>query len=345
VGQTSLGNYIFTGLQTENWVFVLFGCISAAVLALAADQLLGLIESGVARRERRRIVVGALGLIAGAFLALGPALISTGARYTIGAKTFTEQYILAQLIGDELERHGLDSRRRAGLGSTVAFRALAANEIDVYVDYSGTVWTTQMHRTDSPGREAMLAEMSAWLRREHGIATLGPLGFENAYALAMRRDRAEGLGVRTISDLAGAAPRLTMGADFEFFGRPEWAALRAAYGVSFNEQREYQSTFMYRAAADGAVDVISAFSSDGRIAAFDLVVLEDDRHAIPPYDAVILFAPSRANDAAFLAALQPLVNAISVEAMRNASLMVDREEDKRSVGEAARYLAAESGLN
>ncbi len=345
VGQTSLGNYIFTGLQTENWVFVLFGCGAAAALALIVDQLLGLIESGVARRERRRVLVGVVALAIGVVLAIAPQFITARANYAIGAKSFTEQYILAQLISDELGEHGLTGRRRSGLGSSVVFRALAASEIDVYVDYSGTIWATQMNRTDQPDHEEILSEMTEWLREEHGVLALGPLGFENAYALAMRRERAEELGVRTIADLSRVAPQLAMGGDFEFFGRPEWQALRDTYGLRFADRREYQSTFMYRAVADGAVDVISAFSSDGRIAALDLVVLEDNRGAIPPYDAVLLVSPARATDEGFLAALRPLVNAIPVEAMREASLMVDREEDKRSVREAAAFLAQETGLD
>jgi len=345
VGQTSLGNYIFTGLQTENWVFVLFGCAAAAALALIADQLLGLIESGVAQRKRKRALIGVAGLAVGALLAIAPSFATAPAAYAIGAKSFTEQYILARLIRDELEEHGLSGRRRAGLGSSVVFRALTASEIDVYVDYSGTIWTTQMGRTDQPGRETILAEMTTWLLEQHGVVALGSLGFENAYALAMRRERAEALGVRTISDLVRVAPQLNIGGDFEFFGRPEWAALRDAYGLRFANRREYQSTFMYRAVDDGAVDVISAFSSDGRIAALDLVVLEDDRGAIPPYDAVLLVSPARANDQAFLAALRPLVNAIPVVTMREASLMIDREENKRSVRDAAAFLAAETGLD
>jgi osmoprotectant transport system permease protein len=345
VGQTSLGNYIFTGLQTENWVFVLFGCGAAAALALIVDQLLGLIESGVAQRNRRRVLIGAAALAIGVVAAIAPSFVTTRAAYSIGAKSFTEQYILAYLIRDELEENGLVGRRRAGLGSSVVFRALASSEIDVYVDYSGTIWATQMNRTDQPGRDEILEEMTTWLMEEHGVLALGSLGFENAYALAMRRERAEELGVRTIADLSRAAPQLNVGGDFEFFGRAEWQALRDTYGLRFANQREYQSTFMYRAVADGDVDVISAFSSDGRIAALDLIVLEDNRGAIPPYDAVLLVSPARANDEAFVAALRPLVNAIPVDAMREASLMVDREEDKRSVREAAAFLAAETGLD
>jgi osmoprotectant transport system permease protein len=345
VGQTSLGNYIFSGLQTENWVSVLFGCAAAALLALIVDQLLGLIERGLAQRNRRTVLAGAVGLVAGAILAMAPAFSQPRSVYVIGAKSFTEQYILAQLITDELEERNLSATRRSGLGSAVIFRALASGEIDAYVDYSGTIWTTQMGRTDNPGRDAVLTEMGRWLKERHGIVSLGSLGFENAYALAMRRSRAQDLGVRTIQDLARVAPRLTIGGDFEFFSRPEWRAARDAYGLSFAAQREYQSTFMYRAVADGSVDVISAFSSDGRVTAFDLVTLADPRRAIPPYDAVLLVSPRRARDQRFLTALRPLVGAIPVEAMRDASLSVDRETDKRSVGEAAAALAQTTGLD
>jgi osmoprotectant transport system permease protein len=345
VGQTSLGNYIFSGLQTENWVFVLFGCAAAALLALIVDQLLGQIERGVAQRDRRRVIGAALALVAGAALAIAPGFSRPRSAYVIGAKSFTEQYILAQLIADELQERNLSATRRTGLGSAVIFRALASGEIDAYVDYSGTIWTTQMGRTDNPGRQVVLDEMARWLRERHGVVSLGSLGFENAYALAMRRTRARELGVRTIEDLARVAPRLAIGGDFEFFGRPEWIGVRDGYGLSFAAQREYQSTFMYRAVADGSVDVISAFSSDGRIAAFDLVVLEDPRRALPPYDAVLLVSPRRASDGAFLAALRPLAGAIPVEAMRGASLLVDRDADKRSVREAAGSLARETGLD
>ena len=117
---------------------------------------------------------------------------------------------------------------------------------------------------------------------------LGALGFENAYALAMRRQRAEALGVRTLDDLTRAAPRLQLGADLEFLTRPEWRAVQARYGLSFAGQRSYSPTFMYRAVADGSADVITAFSSDGRIAALDLVTLADPRRALPSYDAVLL---------------------------------------------------------
>jgi osmoprotectant transport system permease protein len=171
------------------------------------------------------------------------------------------------------------------------------------------------------------------------VIVLGPLGFENAYALAMKADRAERLGVRDIGDLAAHAPDLTLGSDLEFLSRPEWAAIRGAYGLKFRAERSFNPTFMYRALNGGEADVISAFSSDGRIAAEGLRVLADPRRAIPPYDAVILVSPKRSRDAGFIAALKPLVGAIPVERMRQANLMVDRAADKATPDAAARWLA------
>jgi osmoprotectant transport system permease protein len=342
VGQTSLGDYIFSGLQTEDWVLVLFGCAAAAALALSVDQLLGLVESGAARRDGRRVALGAGGLALGVALALAPLTFSAApaARVVVGAKNFSEQYILADVMADRLRSAGFSPAIKTDLGSVVAYRAVASGEIDAYVDYSGTLWETVLRRADNPPRAALLAQLAAELKRRDGVLVLGPLGFENAYCLAMRADRAKALGVASIADLAARAASLTLGSDLEFLSRPEWASLSGAYGLRFRAERRYQPTFMYKAVTGGEVDVISAFSSDGRIAADDLVVLSDPKQAIPPYDAVILVSPKRAGDARFLAALRPLIGAVPVEAMRRANLSVDRDRDKQTPDQAARALEA-----
>jgi len=319
IGQTSLGNYIFTGLQTQNWVFVIFGCVAAALLALAVDGLLALMQAGAARRGGWRVGLGALGIAAIVVGALVPGFARPHATYVIGAKTFTEQYVLAALIERRLEASGLSATRRPGLGSNVLFDALSSGEVDVAIDYSGTLWTNLMHRTAVLPRAQLLGELSRWLEATHGIRMLGSLGFENAYALAMSRRKAEMLGIRSIADLARQASALTIGGDYEFFARPEWTALRQAYGLNFKAQRTMQPDFMYKAAADGEVDVISAYTSDGQIAKYDLVVLDDEKHAIPPYDAILLVSRKRARDEALIAALTPLVGAIPVAAMRDAN--------------------------
>ncbi|HVJ00247.1 MAG TPA: glycine betaine ABC transporter substrate-binding protein [Sphingomonas sp.] len=346
VGQPSLGDLIFAGLQTQNWALVLAGCVAAALLALVADGLLGLIENGIATRRRGRTWAGLAVLGAGAALALAPLWAGGGQARTItvGAKNFSEQYILARVIGHRLEAAGYRVRFREGLGSAVVYRALASGDIDVYVDYSGTIWTNQMHRADVPPRAAIVRQVGAWARETDGVRLLGALGFENAYAFAMRGDDAKRRGIATLDDLARAAPRLTLGSDLEFLERPEWAAVRDAYGLRFAAAQRYTPSFMYRALASGRADVISAFSSDGRIAAQHLTVLADPKGAIPGYDAILLLAPKRADDAKVVGALQPLVGAIPVEAMREANYMVDRDTDKATPEEAARWLEEKLGL-
>jgi len=336
IGQTSLGNYIFTGLQTQNWVFVLFGCVAAAVLALVVDQLLALMERGARDRSRARIAAGGVALALVVLGALVPGLSRPHAAYLIGAKPFAEQYILAAAIEQRLRAADLTATRREGLGSAVIFKALAAGEIDAYVDYSGTIWANEMQRSDVKPRAEVLAEVTAWLEREHGITLLGELGFENAYALAMPRARAQALGVRSIGDLARRAQSLRIAGDYEFFGRPEWAALRDAYGLTFREQRTMQPEFMYPAAAAGEVDVIAGYTSDGRVAQHDLVVLDDPKRAIPPYDAILLVARKRADDRALIDALRPLVGAIDVALMRDANLRAS--QNAASVEDVARWL-------
>ena len=185
---------------------------------------------------------------------------------------------------------------------------------------------------------------------------LGRLDWRQFIAIAVHRQigRAHGrhvdpadqrLHIASIADLAQHAPDLTLGSDLEFLSRIEWRGIEAAYGLRFRAQRQFQPTFMYKAAEAGQADVISAFSSDGRIAADDLVVLTDLKGAIPPYDAVILLAPRRAGDDRLRQALQPLIGKIPVQAMRTANLTVDRDQDKRSPADAARALAAAIGQN
>lgn len=343
IGKRSLGDPIFAGLQTQNWALVLAGCIASASLALVADALLSLIERGFAQRRRLLAIAGA-GLALAGIGAAAFALHSPGGadqRIVIGAKTFSEQYILARAIGMTLEEAGYTVEYREGLGSAVVHGALTSGEIDIAVDYTGTLWTNQLGRSDNPGRGAMYDAIVRWEAETSGTLVLGRLGFENAYGLAMRRDRAEALGMRSIADLAPLAGRLTMGGDPEWFERPEWNGLRDAYGLQFGQQRIFSATFMYNALTSGDADVISAYTSDGRIAADDLVVLDDPLGALPNYDAIVLLGPQIAGQPRVVEALRPLIGAVDVETMREANSAVDREADKWSLKQAARWLLDE----
>jgi osmoprotectant transport system permease protein len=249
-------------------------------------------------------------------------------RVVVGAKTFTEQYILARILSGHVEAAtGASTSVVSSLGSTVAFDALRAGDIDVYVDYSGTLWATILRRdTEPPTRQEVVADVTRFLRDRHGVEVVGALGFENAYALAMRRREASEAGIRTIGDLAPHAGRWAIGGDYEFFRRPEWAAIRAKYGLAFASERTMDPSLMYQAVAREQVDVISAFSTDGRIAALDLVVLEDDRRAIPPYDALVLAGPRLVREhPEVVAALRRLTGTIDADRMRRMNLAVDQD--------------------
>lgn len=338
VGQPSLGDMIFAGLQTQNWELVLAGCLAAAALALIVDGLLGLVERGIRDRRRARVLAPLVALLLGVVAASASMLATSAAprTVTIGAKNFSEQYILARLIGRRLEAAGFAVRYREGLGSAVVFRALAAGDVDVYVDYSGTLWSNEMQREASPS----LPDLTRWAREERGVIVLGELGFENAYAIAVRGADAERFGLRTIGDLVPRSPRMTFGSDIEFLERPEWDALLRAYPLRFGSIRTFAPTFMYRAIESGAADAIPAFTSDGRIAALGLVILADPAGALPDYDALLLAGKRVADDPRFVEALRPLIGAIPVETMREANHLVDRDRDKRPPAEAAAFLDA-----
>jgi osmoprotectant transport system permease protein len=331
VGAPSLGNFIFGGLQTRNTAAILTGCVAAAALALALDGLVRAAVVGLSAR-RRGLVAGAVaGLLALATWAWGaPTLAASPSRpVVIGAKTFTEQYVLAEVLaGTVRARTGRPARTLTSLGSTVAFDALRRDEIDAYVDYTGTLWATVMARKGAGGsRREVEEEVRRWLREEAGVRLVASLGFENAYCFAVPGETAARLGLRTVTDLARHSAGLSLASDYEFFEREEWRAVQAAYGLEFRERRTMDPSLLYQAIAARQVDAITAYSSDGRIEALGLVVLEDDRHAIPPYDAVVLASPRLARDAPdVVEALRTLEGAIDVATMRALNRLVDDQK-------------------
>jgi len=349
VGATSLGNYIFSGLQTRNWAAVVFGCVCSAGLAILLDQMIRALQVSASSGKPLRAALAGLAMIAvPAAAILGAGWASGGPRQVavsdglqagfggepvvIGAKSFTEQYILADAMQQRLEAAGAQVRRRDNLGSTVVFDALVSGEIDLYVDYTGTLWGNALGRDAPAPRAVMNAAVASWLYETHGVVSLGRLGFENAYGFAVSRALAEAHSLETIGDLA-RVDGLSVGADPEFFSRPEWERVRGLYGLSGVEQRSMDSTFMYAAARDGQVDAVTAYTTDGRILAYDLVVLEDPAGALPPYDAILLLSADAARRPAIARALSPLIGAIDADLMREANAVV--EVERRGVGEAA----------
>ncbi len=344
VGATSLGNYIFTGLQTRNLVAVTVGSIAAAVMAVILDAIIGGMQwlaenrNNEAAAGRYRKVFTAVGgaLALGLGVSAWSLLPEPEADFTVGGKGFTEQHIIAGLLAAELEAEGFRVEQRLGLGTQVIFEATANATVDAYLEYSGTVWANVMNRNDNPGRAAVFEAVIDHVESSFGMKVVGPAGFQNLYALAMRRERAWELGVSSIEDLIPIARELVAGGDLEFFGRPEWIAVRDAYGIDFSQKLTFDTTLMYTAVDEGQVDLITAYTSDGRIAHFDLLVLDDPRNAMLPYDGFLLASGEAARNPVFTAALSAIAGRISDENMREANRIVDVEG--RPVSDAVEYL-------
>ncbi len=353
VGAAGLGTYIFTGLQTRDHGTMLFGCFFAAALAVVLDQALSLLERALRSRRRgaARSIAGALA--AAALLsvltawaptpgsegekAAAPAAESKkeaeklapprrpleGVAVTTGSKPFIESYIHAELLALELENAGASVDNRPNMGSTILFDALSRNTVDCYIDYSGTIWATIMKRDESAPRFETLIEVSGYLLREYGVVTVGPLGYESDYSFSMRPDRAESLGIRSIADLAGR--NLKVGGDPEVFGRPEWRRVRDTYGLESLTTVGMQKIYMFDAVMNGQLDVIIAYSTDGRIALYNLALLDDPKQVFPPYDSILLVSPRAAQNPALIDVLSNLVNRIDETFIRAANLAVEIE--------------------
>lgn len=349
VGQPSLGDPIFAGLQIQDWSLVLIGCLASAALALSVDALIGQIQAGLARGQswRARSAIGALAVGIAICIATvaSPAPGADRTNVVIGAKNFSEQFILARLIGHRLTMAGYEVSYREGLGSSLAYKALAEGEIDVYVDYSGTLLANEMHRDERFTQDQAREAISVWAKANGGVLLAGGLGFENAYAFAMKEERARTLGIASLDDLAQASAGLTLGSDLEFLERPEWRSVRDAYDLRFGRTRSFAPSLMFAALSSDDADVISAFSSDGRIAADRLILIEDPQRALPGYEALLLVSQRMARDQRLLAALRPLIGAISVDEMRRANYEVDRSENKRTPDQAAEALACRLRLS
>ncbi len=345
VGGTSLGNNIFGGLETSDYVATVFGCVIAAVLAVVMDQLVRLFELAAQRRNRQLAWIGAAGLLVILGVGLyGPLsrLFSPPPEYVAGAP-FTEQHILCEVLKEKLQSAGFTVEQRKGMGEGVQFLALRGSQIDCCVNYTGNIWAVLMKQKESAERQILYEKVNRFLRERYGVICLGKLGFENAYALAMHPERAEQLlgsdrTQWTVSRLAEQARRLSVSVagDLQFFRRLEWRQLRDRYGLRFRERKEADPTLMYGAVRDGQVDVIVAYTSDGRIERYGLVLLKDDLRVLPSYDAILLVSAKAAGKPGFIEALAPLVvdgGAISDATMQEANRQVDVEgKTPRRVG-------------
>jgi osmoprotectant transport system permease protein len=213
-----------------------------------------------------------------------------GRPVIVASKPFGESYLLAEMFAQLLEAHGERVERRPGLGATeIAFAALRADAIDVYPEYTGTGLLAILHERPVADPSVVFDRVSRAFAERYGVRWLPPLGFENNFAIAVRRATADRYHLRTLSDLAKVSPRLVAGLSPDFLGRADGLpGLQRVYDLHFQSVRGLLPAVKYQALVSGAVDVIDAYSTDGLIARYDLVVLADDRGFFPPYQAAAL---------------------------------------------------------
>jgi len=231
----------------------------------------------------------ALGLVL-VVLCCGP-LSGAEATIVVGSKNFAESRLLGEIFARLLEqRADVRVERRFDLaGTQVCFEALRHGAIDVYPEYTGTGLVTLLGETPISDRTEALDRVRREFQERFDLWWLPPLGFENAYELAVPRELAEARGLRTISDLAREAPTLRAGLGYEFIEREDGLpGLRRVYGLEFGDVRALQQTLKYQAVAAREIDCLDVYTTDGRLVTYDLTVLEDDRHFFPPYQAAPL---------------------------------------------------------
>ena len=237
----------------------------------------------------------------------------------VGSKRFVESYILAEMITQLVRQQGVSAQHEQGLGGTaVVFRALEDGAIDVYPEYTGTLAETAV-KSGSSDLAALRAALAP-----RGLALSEPLGFENTYALAVSRAVATRLGLTKISDLV-AHPELRVALSNEFVGRRDgWPGLVERYGLRFPSPKAIDHALAYEAISRGETDVVDVYTTDAKIARFDLVVLADDLHFFPPYEAVLVYRadlPRRVPG--FARVLDRLRGAIDAAAMQKMNARAD----------------------
>ena len=248
----------------------------------------------------------------------------------VGSKNFTEQTVLGEILAQHIEKKtGLPVERRFYLaGSYICHQALLADRIDLYPEYTGTALTAILKEKPSGNSADVYQRVRQEYKRRFNVEVTEPLGFNNSFALVIRGDDARRLKLQTISDLARYAPQWRMGVGYEFLERPDgFQGLAKAYNLHFAESpRVMDLGLLYRALGEKQVDIVVGSATDGLIQARGLVVLEDEKHYFPPYDAVPLVREQTlARYPALRQALADLAGKISEDDMRRLNYAVDGE--------------------
>jgi len=352
IGAGGLGQFINRGLALSNTRLILLGAIPSGLLALAVDFAIAAAAWGMRPnrqsdkgtvKERLKPLALALPLVV---VCLGPLAYWTAPRadsrgaavetaktgiIRVGSKNFTEQIILAEMLAQLIEQHQeLTVDRLLNLGGTmICHGALVRGEIDLYPEYTGTALTAILGQAPTSEPAEVLQIVTGAYTRNFDLVWLPPFGFNNTYTITVRREDADRRGWRNISDLANSATGLRAGFTAEFAERPDgYPGLRRIYGFAFGDVRDIDPAFMYQAMAKREIDVTCAFATDGRISAFNLKPLEDDRGFFPPYQAApVIRGEILRRYPNLRRTLEPLAGILTNSAMQQLNYQVDQNKE------------------
>jgi osmoprotectant transport system substrate-binding protein/osmoprotectant transport system permease protein len=354
VGAGGLGVYIFRGLRQYDNNLLLAGALSAALLALVADFLLGVIERRFSIEAKRRLgasaklilgVAALLVIIGGVvFWRSGSKSEAIQSRVVVGSKDFTESVLLAEIVAQMLEARGVSVERQLELGGNLPHEAMISGTLDLYPEYTGTSFTAILRHAPIGDPRAVYDQVKQEYASKFKVEVSQPLGFENTFAILVRGAEARQLNLKTISDAAPHTPRWRAGFGQDFMSRADgYPGFSKAYGLKFREVREMDLSLTYIALSSNQVDLIAGNSTEGRIATLDLVQLADDRRYFPPYEAVYLVRQdSLTRVPALREVLSKLANLISTDEMRRLNSEID--EKKRDPKEVVKEWISGKGL-
>ncbi len=357
IGAGGLGDFIIQGLSLDNSRLILLGAIPAALLALALDFIIGNIETSLSHRKRRRLkykktkmaflfsILTALFFLVSKVI-IWPASADRKVSIVIATKNFSEQFVLGDLLADMIEaKTHLKVIKKFNLGTTdIIQHALQRDEVDLYPEYTGTAYLVILKQKKIMTSEKTYQFVKRAYQRQFHLIWLTPFGFDNSQTLAVLKPFAEKNHLTTMSDLAKISAQFTVAAPAEFLLRPDaLPGLTHAYGFKFKKIIQMEPDLMYQAIKNKDVDVTEVFTTDGRISAYHLVALKDNKHFYPPYYAAPVIREAVLNaHPEIMKALMPLAGLINDQTMQSLNYLVSVK--KETPEKVAHDFLVEKGL-
>ncbi|MDU2662943.1 MAG: glycine betaine ABC transporter substrate-binding protein, partial [Clostridioides difficile] len=351
-----LGYLVFSGVQTVNNNMILAGAIPSCIIALLVDYLFSKIEVAVTPKglnpkapKKNYIalkVISVVLVVSMLFVVFSSSFSSKKDTITIGSKDYTEQLILGNVYAELVEKNtNLKVKKNLNLGgSSVAFNAIKSGELDMYVDYTGTLLVNVMKHAPIKDADEAYNVVKDTMEKENQLTLLDPLGFNNTYTLAMMPETAEKYGINTISDLTKYGKEFTFSPTLEFENREDGlVGLSRDYGLKFKDVKAMNGSLRYTALDNNESQVIDAFLTDGLIKKFNLKILEDDKNFFVPYYAAPLVREDTLKKYPELEKVMNMLSGkINEETMRELNYQVD--ELGKSPEEVAHSFLVKEGL-